>query len=290
MLKSELTQKAIQEYFVEPKDIDELLTYFLNISRQELFVLEEIPEEKLEEIFAWLERVKRTEPIAYITGRAEFFGREFIVDKRVLVPRIDTEVLVEKVLEYSKNLGQKATLCDVGTGSWCIGQSIFLSQDPKNIEKLVAFDISAEAIEVAKINAQKHEISDSVTFVPEGFENFETYFQRDIYAPEVSNYIITANLPYIRTVDLWWMESSVFFHEPSVALFGGKQTGFELYRRFISLLKQVKQAYPHINLVLFMEFGYDQYDESVEFLTDMAVIFEHFKDTKDIWRVIKVEF
>jgi methylase of polypeptide subunit release factors len=92
-------------------------------------------------------------------------------------------------------------LCDVGTGSGCIGQSIFLSQNPKNIEHLYSFDISSEAIEVARINAQKHSIIGNVTFFPEGFETFDRHFQEEIFSENIDTYIITANLPYIRSID-----------------------------------------------------------------------------------------
>jgi methylase of polypeptide subunit release factors len=92
-------------------------------------------------------------------------------------------------------------LCDVGTGSGCIGQSIFLSQNPKNIEHLFSFDISSDAIEVAKINATRHSIADQVTFFPEGFETFDSHFKEHIFSPDINTYIITANLPYIRSID-----------------------------------------------------------------------------------------
>lgn len=279
-----------EKYFLEEKDIETLLMYFLWVSREALFQVQDIPDEKLPEIEVWYKRVMRSEPVAYVTGTAGFYGREFVVDSRVLVPRIDTEVLVTKVLEYASSLLSWAILCDIGTGSGCIGQSIYLSQDPKTLKKLFAFDISADAIEVAKINAQRHGISQEVVFIPEGFDTFDTHFSQSIYSPDIKEYIITANLPYIRTVDLWGMESSVFFHEPSVALFWGKGTGFELYRRFITLLQQIQAKNPDIHLVLFMEFWYDQYEESKMFLSELWVKFEHFKDTNGIWRVIQVSF
>lgn len=279
-----------EKYFLEEKDIETLLIHFLWLSRQWLFQIEDISDDRLPEIESGFKRAMRSEPVAYITGKAGFYGRDFVVDSRVLVPRIDTEVLVDRVLEYSKSLSWNAILCDIGTGSGCIGQSIFLSQNPKNIDKLFAFDISSDAIEVAKINAQNHSISSDVVFIPEGFDAFDMHFSSTIFSPNIKDYIITANLPYIRTVDLWGMESSVFFHEPSVALFWGKGTGFELYRRFITLLQQIKAKNPDIHLVLFMEFWYDQYEESKMFLSELWVTFEHFKDTNGIWRVIQVRF
>ena len=278
------------KYFAERKDIEELLTFVLSCSREELFKKDEIDDTFLPKIIRWFERLKKTEPVAYITQRAYFYGREFYVDDRVLVPRIDTEALVAKVLEFSKQLAAKAILCDVGTGSGCIGQSIFLSQDPKNLEKLFAFDISRDAIEVAQINAKKHLIENDIIFISEGFDNFETHFGTSIFSPEIDTYLITANLPYIRTIDFGGMEKSVFFHEPSVALFWGKWSGFELYERFLTILKKVKQTYPEKNLVLFMEFWYDQYEHSKVFLESMWVKFEHFKDTGNIWRIIQVTF
>ncbi len=290
MKKLDVVSMWEQKYFLEKKDIEELLLHFLWVSKTELFQMDEIPDEKLEQIEAGFKRVMRTEPVAYVTGVAHFYGREFVVDSRVLVPRIDTEVLVSQVLDYAKTLSEKVCLSDIGTGSGCIGQSIFLSQNPQNIEKLFAFDISAEAVEVAKINAKKHGIEEKVTFFAEGFESFDSHFQETIYQKDIQTYIITANLPYIRTVDLWGMEASVFFHEPSVALFWWRGTGFELYRRFITLLQNIQAKNPEIHLVLFMEFWYDQYEESKEFLTQMWVKFQHYKDTNNIWRVIQVDF
>lgn len=288
--KNDIVQLWVEKYFLEKKDIEVLLLHFLGVSREAFFMLEEVADDLVPQIEAGYKRMMRTEPVQYITQRAPFYSREFFVDSRVLVPRIDTEVLVDKVLEFAKNLEGKSVVCDVWTGSGCIGQSIFLSQNPKNIERLFAFDISVEAIEVAQINAKRFGIDAEVTFFAEGFESFEKHFGESIFSPNIETCIITANLPYIRTVDLWGMESSVFFHEPSVALFWGKQTGFELYERFLTVLKNIKRNYKDKNFVLFMEFWYDQYELSKVFLESMWVKYEHFKDTGGIWRVIQVTF
>lgn len=274
---------------MEKKDIEELLCFYLGLSYEGLFRTDEIADELLPKIEEGFKRVMQTEPVQYVTQVSHFYGRDFYVDSRVLVPRVDTEVLVDKVLEHIWKLGEKCIVSDVGTGSGCIGQSIFLSDRSGNIEQLYGFDISKEAVEVAQINAQRLGVQ-NITLIPEGFDNFEKHFEEKIFSDRVQHYVITANLPYIRTIDFWGMEKSVFFHEPSVALFWGKATGFELYERFIGILKNIKLKYPAISLVLFMEFWYDQYELSKVFLSGLWVDYEHFKDTKGIWRVIQIHF
>lgn len=167
-------------------------------------------------------------PVAYLRGFKEFYGLDFVVNKDVLVPRPDTEILVEKAVEYLKNykLGitnyelNRVLLIDVGTGSGCIPISIL--KFVPGIEA-VAVDISAKALRVACKNAKKHGVLDRITFIR---SDLMTALFPSCY--EDYDLIVTANLPYVPAGHP--VTRSVEF-EPSMAVYAGAD-GLDLYRRF----------------------------------------------------------
>lgn len=164
------------------------------------------------------QRVKRV-PVAYIIGEREFMGLPFKVSPAVLVPRPDTEILVEAVI---KELGEKTdpVFADIGTGSGAIVLSIL-----KNIEnaQAAAVDISADALMVAKENAQRLELSERVDF-----------FQGDLYEPVRGRIFdaIVSNPPYIPDADIEGLEPEVREYEPYGALAGGVD-GLDFYRKLV---------------------------------------------------------
>lgn len=170
--------------------------------------------------------IKSDIPEAYVTGKAFFCDLEFIVNENVLIPRIETENLVDIVVNYIKEnkLASNTDLkiLDIGTGSGCI--AITLANKLPNIY-VDAIDISPKALSVAKENAVKNRVGDRVKFIENNLlENITQHYD-----------IIVSNLPYIPTKRIPILENSVKNFEPTLALDGGED-GFELYRK---LFKQI---------------------------------------------------
>jgi release factor glutamine methyltransferase len=134
-----------------------------------------------------------------------------------LIPRDDTELLVQKTIETIENLDEKVYYFDIGTGSGCIPVSAF-SHTQEKIEKLFLFEISSAALDVAKINTQKLTPSHKYNFYCEDFHNFAETFT-DLNISRETQIIITANLPYIKIHDIY-LDKEVLDHEPTIALFG----------------------------------------------------------------------
>ena len=152
----------------------------------------------------WIARRSRHEPTSYIVGVREFWGLEFAVSPAVLVPRPETEMVVEEVLRLA---GPRAHIADVGTGSGCIGISV--AHDAPDA-RIVATDISAEAVAVARENAARHGVATRMDF----------HVTSDLRGVDGEFYVIAANPPYVKVSDKGGL-SPVVRYEPEVAIFGG---------------------------------------------------------------------
>jgi len=199
-----------------PLESELLLRHALQLSRVQLFLdldRELNPEE--DKVFWHLVgRRLRGEPTAYITGHREFFGLGFCVDPRVLIPRPESELLVEKAINLVKN-HTIATIAEIGTGCGAIAISLALSLPGTRI---YATDISAPALEVARFNCEQHGVANDVCLL-----------QGDMLAPLPEPVdLIVANLPYVKEADLAGMNSANF--EPSLALNGGTDGLEKIYR------------------------------------------------------------
>ncbi len=178
-------------------------------------------------------------PTQYITGFCEFMGRSFFVDENVLIPRPDTEVLVETVIEKGKMEGFKSVL-DIGTGSGCIAISLSLSGFD-----VTAADISQGAVDVASKNAKYNKTE--VKFVKSDlFSGLEKDAKFDA---------IVSNPPYIPTDVIETLMREVKEHEPKSALDGGND-GLDFYRRITDMARE----YLNDGGYVFYEIGYDQSD------------------------------
>ena len=193
-----------------------LLRHALKISRVQLYLnldYELNPEEE-ETFWHLLERRLSGEPIAYITGHREFYGFDFHVDPSVLIPRPESELLVEKALELVRNR-MMPVIADVGTGSSAIAVSLALNLPQARI---YATDISASALKVALFNCQKHRIANRIYLL-----------QGDMLEPLPEPVdLVVANLPYVKESELPPIYSANF--EPLLALNGGSD-GLEKIRR-----------------------------------------------------------
>ena len=199
-----LAENSIED---APLECELLLRHALNLSRTQLYLdLDHELRHKQEEAFWHL--IKRRldgEPTAYITGHREFYGLDFYVDHHVLIPRPESELLVETALGLAQN-HPLSTIAEVGTGCGAIAISLALSLPEA---KIYATDISAAALEVAVVNCQKHGVVDKVHLLHGNMLD---------PLPEPVDLII-ANLPYVKQSELARMGSARF--EPWLALDGG---------------------------------------------------------------------
>lgn len=165
-------------------------------------------------------RRRTGEPIQYITGSSEFFGLPFSVGPGVLIPRPETEHLVEEVLRLAKHFGESLRIADIGTGSGIIALAIAHTLPQASIS---AIDCSPQALAIAKKNAERNQVADRIQF-----------FEGDLLAPLVgqSFEIIASNPPYIPTTDSESLSTEVRNYEPHAALFAGED-GLDIYRHLI---------------------------------------------------------
>ncbi len=190
------------------------------------------------------------EPVAYLTGRREFMGLELRVDQRALIPRPETELLVEAALrDLAERLARDPQapplVADIGTGSGAI--PIALAVGEPRLPRLYASDISADALALATENARLHGVAERITFL-----------QGDLLAPLPAPVdVLTANLPYIAPDAAPDLPMTVRAYEPALALYGaddGQRDGLGHIRRLLA------QAPAHLRprASLYLEFGYDQ--------------------------------
>lgn len=219
-----------------------------------------------------------------ISFNEEFYSIRFYVDNRVLIPRNDTEILVDQALKTIKTSDFKEII-DIWTWSWAILISIFKNNN--TIEKYYWIDISKDALEVASINIEKHNLWWQIKLL--NSDLLEVFLSKNekIFSKKI---ILTANLPYIKNWDFINMDLEVIQNEPHIALFWWEKTWFELYERLFDQIILLKNIYNIEKIILFIEIWFDQYEYSKSYLEKIKLNFEYFKDFNSIYRVIKIEF
>ncbi len=227
-----------------------LLMHCLSMERAELYARlgESLPPGAEGELQALVDRRLWREPSAYILGRAWFYGIELQVDPRVLIPRPETELLVEAALAFVKERSEEARPCalaDVGTGSGAVAVALALHLPAARVW---ATDISAGALEVARLNCARHGVQDRVALVA-----------GDLLEPlQQPVDVIVANLPYVTNADIPQLAPEVRDFEPLGALAGGDD-GLDLVRRLLA------QAADHLRPrgAVMVEIGLGQAGEAV---------------------------
>ena len=231
-----------------------LLMYMLDESTQ-LFsnsFSEQMSKENENKYFSLIEKhIKEDVPLSHLVGFEYFYDRKFKVTKDVLSPRMETEELIYKVIEYVKASNKnKFKILDLCTGSGIIAITLKKELDQVLVD-VIASDISEEAIEVAKENAQSHNAT--IKFIKSDiFNDIDDKFD-----------IIVSNPPYIDHKDEVTMQDNVLKYDPHLALFA-EEEGMYFYRKII---EQVND-YLNENGVIFFEIGYDQKDKIIK-LADM---------------------
>ncbi len=230
-------------------DCEILMSKTLNISREEVILnLEKkIKKEERKKYLILINRRKKNEPIAYITNNKDFWRNSFITNKNVLIPRPDSEHLVEQTLKLIQK-NQAKRILDVGVGSGCLSISILKE---RSYCKCDAIDASKNALKLAKFNANLHQLIDRIKFFKRDVDNF----CNDKYDLIISNppYIKKHKIKYLGTIN----------YEPKIALDGGLD-GLEVIKKVISKSKYLLK----FNGKLILEIGYDQKYKVVNFLKE----------------------
>ena len=231
-----------------------LLMYMLDESPQ-LFsnsLSEKLSKENEEKYFSLIEKhIKEDVPLSHLVGFEYFYDRKFKVTKDVLSPRMETEELIYKVVEYVKATKKNnLKILDLCTGSGIIAITLKKELEQVSVD-VIASDISKEAIEVAKENSQSHDAT--IKFIKSDiFNNIDDKFD-----------IIVSNPPYIDRKDEVTMQDNVLNYDPHLALFA-EEEGMYFYRKII----EQANDYLNENGVIFFEIGYDQKDKIIK-LADM---------------------
>ena len=230
-------------------DSELLLSKVLKKNREEILTSlnNKIDEKKFNEFSHYLFRRKKKEPIAYILGFKYFWKYYFYVNKSVLIPRPDTEHIVEETLKYIP-VNKSINILDIGTGSGCIIISIL---NERRKCKATAIDISNKAIKIAKTNAKLHHLENKIKFI-----------HMDIDKHNSNKYdLVLSNPPYIKNIELSRLEDDIKCFEPKLALRGGLD-GYEEIKKVIrkssELLKERGK--------LIIEIGKGQKEQTLIFL------------------------
>lgn len=232
---SRATKRLQMRTDIPQLEAEVILAHVLDCSRADLYAHPEraLQPWELAAFLALLDRRDQGEPLPYLTGRVEFYGLEFVIDRRVLIPRPETESLVELALTHIARLaalkhypGQlrgdtsRPVIVDVGTGSGCLAVTLAVHTPRAHI---YAIDLSSEALAVARTNAERHQVANRITFL-----------RSDLLQelPEPAD-LIVANPPYIASEEWPALPHEVREHEPRLALYGGPD-GLDIIRRLLS--------------------------------------------------------
>ena len=252
-------------------DAEVLLAYVLNTRRLALYVksTQVLDEKQLTRYQNLLKRRLERIPVAYLTGHKEFMGLNFAVTPDVLIPRPDTEILAQGVIEHLQNYKRKIKLADLGTGSGAICVSIL--KFVENVE-VAAVDISKKALEIAKFNAEKFNVDDRIKF-----------YEGNLFEPLEGQIfdVIVSNPPYIDAKDFEKLQAEVL-GEPRIALDGGKD-GLKFYRKIVADAPKFLVS----DGFLAMELGFN-HSEAVRQLIEENGNFKHVQIWKDLAGIERV--
>ena len=261
-----LKEKKIPSYIL---DSEMLLSKTLNKTRENILVnLDQKVNERNVEIFKkYLQRRSNNEPMAHIMEEKEFWSMKFNVNRKTLIPRPETELLVDKLLRiYNK---KKISILDIGTGSGCIIISLLCSLNKSNG---IGIDVSNSAILVAKKNATKFKLFNRIKFLNKSLEN--------VFGKKFD--LIVSNPPYIERKDMKNLSEDIKRYEPRVALDGGND-GLDLIKKVIYKSKDILK----IKGMLALEIGNEQIKKVSKILIDNKFRIKHvIKDYKNNVRCV----
>ena len=264
--ETKLRQKKIESFRL---DSELLLSKILNKKREQILINldQKISQKKFSSYKKLIQRRSNNEPIAYIMEEKEFWSKNFFVNKDTLIPRPETELMVEKIIEIFKE--KRISILDIGTGSGCILISL-LSE--LNSSKGLGIDISKKALIVAKKNSEKHKILSNIKFLNKSLDDkFNEKFD-----------LIVSNPPYIKSSEIKNLREDIKKYEPRIALDGGND-GLDLIKKVIYKTKNILK----IKGMLALEIGNEQDKKVSKILIKNNFRIEHLiKDYKSNVRCI----
>ncbi|MEY4343875.1 MAG: hypothetical protein RI970_569 [Pseudomonadota bacterium] len=232
-------------------DSEILVSHLINIPRESIYsrLKENLPSNKAEELKKLVSRRVKKEPIAYILNNKEFWSTNFYVDRSVLIPRPETEVLIDLILSQINNKNNYLNILDIGTGSGCILLSLL-----KELTKAkgIGVDKSSKAIAVAKKNSISQQVDNRASFKNVNLEEIKFDKKFDL---------IVSNPPYLPDVSLKNLNLDIKLYEPKIALQGGVQ-GVDFLCKIISLASKIIK----INGLLALEIGDNQFHILAKYL------------------------
>ena len=256
-------------------DQEQILTSLLNCRRVDLYSGDRSLTERQREQFDQMQARKLSgEPLQYILGHCEFMGIKLRVDKRVLIPRPETEIMIEEAIKEIHRTwkNQPVDILDVGTGSGNI--AIALAKEGANVTTI---DISPDALDAARVNAQYNRVEDKISFVCQDMETF----LRQAIQDKQAFHVIVSNPPYIATSQLARLPKDVQ-QEPKIALDGGED-GLKYLRQIFMFGQQLLKPEGS----LFCEIGDGQRPDIEEMLGNLNLKgFDFIKDYNKIDRVV----
>ncbi|MFI0427656.1 MAG: peptide chain release factor N(5)-glutamine methyltransferase [Flavobacterium sp.] len=271
-LKNIQDEQEIESFFF-------ILTEYLhNLKRVDVALNSnfELSDEEVEKWNAILVDLQQEKPIQYITGEAWFYGLKFEVNENTLIPRPETEELVEWIIESQKSKvqSQKLEILDIGTGSGCIPISLKANLPQANVS---AIDVSEQALEVAKRNANSNKVE--INFIQANILEVEylSQLQTPNFQLPTSIDIIVSNPPYVRNLEKEEIKKNVLDYEPHLALFVEDTDALLFYRKIAQLA--LKNLSP--NGLLFFEINQYLGKETVELLQNLG--FKNIELKKDIF-------
>ncbi|BCL81384.1 release factor glutamine methyltransferase [Ktedonobacteria bacterium brp13] len=243
------TEKLTRSKIIRPRlDAQVLLSAVTGLDRAQLMTYpeREATEQQVQQFRTFIQRRSDNEPIAYILNNKEFYRLDFFVDQRVLIPRPDTEMLVEQalgIIEQRIAVGETPLVADIGTGSGAIPIAIAVNEP--RLPRIYACDVSPDALAVARINSERHNVADRVFLLNGNLVE---------PLPETVD-ILLANLPYVGTGEVGSMSRDVLAYEPHLALFSGPHGLDLLYQ----LCEDIQQSGTLKDRgVILLEIGYQQ--------------------------------
>jgi release factor glutamine methyltransferase len=265
----------ITQYFTDKKvdsprlSAELLVSSVLSMSRIELYTQfdKTISKDNLDKLHKLVKRTAENEPLSYLIGKTEFYSLELDIKKACLIPRPETELLVERAIDFLRGREGKQFICDLCTGCGCIAVAI-----AKNFAdcEIIATDISSEALETAEQNIKKYKLTDRIKLLC-----------GDLFDPLIPQIesakfdLIVCNPPYVTAADYEELTKNVKDYEPREALYGGID-GLDVYRRIVQRVDEFLKP----DSALIMEIGYSQ-GPAVRELLEKTQIFSHINIEKD---------
>ena len=243
--------KTLKKNDIKSHQIDSEILMSETLKREKKYFIlnskEQLSQKNLNYFNDLVESRLKGKPIAYIIGKKEFWKYEFDINKDVLIPRPDTELIVEQIIKLTKNKS-KLKILDIGVGSGCILLSLL--KEKKNFSG-IGIDLSTKSLDLCKINSYKLKVFNRVKFYKSNVDKFN-YGKYDL---------IVSNPPYINKIDYKNLNKEVLDFEPKLALYGGLD-GLSEIRKVINKSSELIK----IKGKLFLEIAYDQREKVTEIL------------------------